>query len=181
MTNCPMESVEEYNDLNTKAEYDLALRAGLSKEEALDACYRFSRDNGRTPMQWDDTPNAGFTAGTPWLKVNPNYHTVNVAAQEKREDSVLNYYRKLIALRKSTEYRELFTYGDFEPLMEDRENILAYRRSLDGHQVTVMANFGQSAAEIGMAEGKVLLSNGRTVYSNGSYRLESAQVIVLTR
>ena len=131
MTNCPMNSVEEYNDINTKSEYRLALDAGLSKEEALAACYRFSRDNGRTPMQWDVSPNAGFTTGTPWLKVNPNYVCVNVAEQENREDSVLNYYKKLIALRKSPEYRELFTYGDFEPMLEDREKILAYRRSLD--------------------------------------------------
>lgn len=181
MTNCPMNSVEEYNDINTKSEYRLALEAGLSEEEALEACYRFSRDNARTPMQWDDSPHAGFTTGIPWLKVNPNYTSVNVALQEKQEDSILNYYRKLIALRKSPEYRDVFTYGGFEPLLEERENIIAYRRSLDDRQVMVIANFGQSATEIGMAEGKVLLSNGRTVYSNGGYLLESAQVMVLTK
>ena len=124
MTNCPMNSVEEYNDINTKSEYRLALEAGLSEEEALEACYRFSRDNARTPMQWDDSPHAGFTTGIPWLKVNPNYTSVNVALQEKQENSILNYYRKLIALRKSPEYREVFTYGGFEPLLEERENIL---------------------------------------------------------
>ena len=132
-------------------------------------------------MQWDDSPHAGFTTGIPWLKVNPNYTSVNVALQEKKEDSILNYYRKLIALRKSPEYREVFTYGGFEPLLEERENILAYRRSLDDRQVMVIANFGHSATEIGMAEGKVLLGNGRTVYSNGGYLLDSAQVMVLTK
>ena len=133
------------------------------------------------PMQWDDSPHAGFTTGIPWLKVNPNYTSVNVALQEKKEDSILNYYRKLIALRKSPEYREVFTYGGFEPLLEERENILAYRRSLDDRQVMVIANFGHSATEISMAEGKVLLGNGRTVYSNGGYLLDSAQVMVLTK
>ena len=132
-------------------------------------------------MQWDNSPNAGFTTGIPWLKVNPNYTSVNVALQEKKEDSILNYYRKLIALRKSPEYREVFTYGGFEPLLEERENILAYRRSLDDRQVMVIANFGHSATEISMAEGKVLLGNGRTVYSNGGYLLDSAQVMVLTK
>ena len=181
MTNCPMASVEEYNDINTINEYQLALEAGLSKEEALAACYRFSRDNARTPMQWDDSPNAGFTTGKPWLKVNPNYVRVNVAQQEVRKDSVLNYYKQLIALRKSEEFRELFTYGDFEPMLEDREMILAYRRSLDGRMVIVIANFGQSATEIGMTEGRVLLSNAEVVHKEDSLILAPSQVVVMAK
>ncbi|MBQ5867446.1 MAG: alpha-glucosidase, partial [Oscillospiraceae bacterium] len=125
MTNCRMASINEYDDISTKNEYANALADGCSEEEALEACYRFSRDNARTPMQWDASPNAGFTRGIPWLKVNPNYSYLNVAAQEQDENSVLNYYKKLIALRKSEAFREIFTYGAFEPLFETEEHILA--------------------------------------------------------
>ena len=181
MTNCPMDSVEDYNDINTKSEYKRAVDAGLTEEEALEACCRFSRDNARTPMQWDASSNAGFTAGKPWLKVNPNYLTVNVAEQETRDDSILNYYRRMIALRKDPRYREVFTYGDFTPMLEDRENILAYRRSLDGLQVVVIANFGQSAAEIGMTEGNVVLSNAEVIRNEEALILTPSQVVVVTK
>lgn len=182
MTNCRMNSVEEYDDINTRSEYALARSAGLSDAEALDACYRFSRDNSRTPMQWDDSPNAGFTTGKPWLKVNPNYVTVNVAEQEKREDSVLNYYKKLIALRKSPEYREVLTYGDFQPEFETEENILAYRRILNGKAVLVVANFGPEAKELRsdlFAGRKVLLSNAAAALEDDRLCLETSQVVVL--
>ena len=184
MTNCPMESVEEYDDINTKGEYRMALEAGVSEEEALAACYRFSRDNSRTPMQWDDSPNAGFTTGTPWLKVNPNYTTVNVAEQEAREDSILNYYKKLIALRKSEEFRELFTYGDFHPMLEQEEGILAYCRSLKGKQVVVAANFGREPAAVSdpfFASGRCLLSNAEVTATAEQLWLLPSQVVVLTQ
>lgn len=184
MTNCPMDSVEEYDDINTKAEYALARSAGLSDAQALEACYRFSRDNARTPMQWDDTPNAGFTSGKPWLKVNPNYRQVNVAEQEKREDSILNYYKKLISLRKGAQYRQLFTYGDFQPVLEEQEHLLAYRRSLQEQEAVVIANFGAESAEISESwlQGRhVLLSNAPVSCENGSVILASAQVIVLAK
>lgn len=184
MTNCPMASVEEYDDINTKGEYRMALEAGVSEEEALAACYRFSRDNSRTPMQWDDSPNAGFTTGTPWLKVNPNYRTVNVAQQEAWEDSILNYYKKLIALRKSEEFRELFTYGDFRPMLEDEEGILSYCRSLNEKKVVVIANFGQSPAAVSapfFANGRCLLSNAEVTVTGERLRLVPSQVVVLTK
>ena len=85
-----------------------------------------SRDNARTPMQWSDEANAGFTTAKPWLKVNENYKAINVAAQEKDPSSVLNYYRRLVALRKSDEFKELFTYGRCVPAYEDTDGIMAY-------------------------------------------------------
>ena len=184
MTNCPMNSVEEYNDINTKSEYRLALEAGLSEEEALEACYRFSRDNARTPMQWDDSPHAGFTTGIPWLKVNPNYTSVNVALQEKKEDSILNFYRKLIALRKSEEFRELFTYGDFHPVLEEETEILAYCRSLGQKKVMVIANFGKESAVISddfFGDCRCLLTNDTVRISENRLTLAPAQVVVLTK
>ncbi len=184
MTNCPMASVDEYDDINTKGEYRMALEAGISEEEALAACYRFSRDNSRTPMQWDDSPNAGFTTGTPWLKVNPNYKQINAAEQEKREDSILNYYKKLIALRKSEKFRELFTYGDFQPMLEEEAGILAYSRSLGQQRVVVAANFGQNAKTVadGFFENcYLLLGNADAVISGNQLTLAPSQVVVLTK
>lgn len=142
MQNCPMNSIEEYDDISTRGEYKIALEAGLSEEEALKVCYLNSRDNARTPMQWTDSENAGFTTGIPWLKVNPNYKSINVENQLKDENSVLSYYKKLLALRKSAEYKEIFTYGTFTPLFENEENIFAYERNLNDNSVIILANFG---------------------------------------
>ena len=182
MRNCPMDSIEDYDDISTKNEYANAIADGCSEAEALKACCRFSRDNARTPMQWDDSPNAGFTAGKPWLKVNPNYRDLNVAAQTQDENSVLWYYRKLIALRKSEDYCEIFTYGDFEPLFETEEKILAYRRSLNGRDVIVAANFGIECRYICNAlllDKQVLLSNGSVVLKKDTLELQPSQVVVL--
>ena len=144
MQNAVWNSVEEFNDINTIDQYQTARKAGLSDAEALKVCSEMSRDNARTPMQWSDTENAGFTTGTPWLKVNEKYHAINVAAQEKDPDSVLQYYRKLIALRKSEAYRELFTYGEFTQVYGEMDHIMAYTRILDEKKVLVAANFGET-------------------------------------
>ena len=146
MQNAVWNSVEEFNDINTIDQYQTARRAGLSDAEALRVCSEMSRDNARTPMQWSDTENAGFTTGTPWLKVNEKYHAINVADQEKDPDSVLLYYRKLIALRKSETYRKLFTYGEFTQVYGEMAHIMAYTRTLDGKKVLVAANFGDTEA-----------------------------------
>lgn len=181
MTNCPMNSVDEYDDISTKNAYRVALAAGVSEENALKACFRFSRDNARTPMHWDDSPNGGFTSGKPWLKVNPNYPDVNVAEQKDREDSMLNYYRRLIALRKSEAWRELFTYGDFTPMFEDMEKVLAYRRSLNDKDVVVAANFDATAKGIDrcLSEGRqLLLSNAPVKRNDSMLELMPSQVVV---
>ena len=106
MENVPFSSIDEVDDISTLDEYQVALNAGLSPEDALAAVSRFSRDNARTPMQWSGKENAGFTAGTPWLKVNPNYTSINAADQLDDPDSVRSFYKKLIALRKDPEYKE---------------------------------------------------------------------------
>ena len=140
-----------------------------------------SRDNARTPMQWSGEENAGFTTGTPWLKVNPNYRRINVADQERDPDSVLRYYRRLIALRKCDEYRELFTYGTFVPAFTDREGIMAYYRQLDGVRVLVAANFGKEIASLTLEypAKKLLLSNMDAALPGDTLTLRSCEVIAI--
>ena len=161
MQNARFNSVDEFDDISTKDQYRVAREAGLSDAEALAVCSAMSRDNARTPMQWKDAPQAGFTSGTPWLKVNDNYPVINVEKEEGQLDSVLHYYRKLIALRKSGEYRELFTYGKFEPAYENADHVMAYYRILQGRRVLVAANFGTDTIELDweVPAKKVLLSN----------------------
>lgn len=148
MTNATWNSIEEYDDISTKDQYKMARAAGCSDAEALEACSKMSRDNARTPVQWSDAQNAGFTTGTPWMKVNSNYPKINVAKQEQEEDSVLHYYRRLIALRKSDAYREVFTYGEFIPAYETMENVMAYYRADENKRVFVAANFGETPAQL---------------------------------
>ncbi|CDM70006.1 oligo-1,6-glucosidase [Clostridium bornimense] len=182
MRNCRMNNIKEYNDIGTVNEYDNALKAGFSKEEALEVCYHHSRDNARTPMQWSNSENAGFTTGTPWLKVNPNYICINVEDELNDENSVLNYYKKLISLRKSKEYKEVLTYGNFVAAYEDEDNIYSYYRKLDNKTVIVIANFGEEEAIIKLEnkENKILLSNMDNItINNNNVKLESCGVVVL--
>ena len=182
MQNAVWNDVKEYNDINTIDQYNLAISAGLSDKEALAVCSKMSRDNARTPVQWSDSDNAGFTTGTPWLKVNSNYKDINVQNQENDPDSVLNYYRKLVAARKSPEYKEVFTYGVFEPAYEDTEYVMAYYRVSDNQRILVAANFGKDAKtiELKFPVKKVVLSNvGRKEINEVSLKLDSCEVIVI--
>ena len=188
MTNCRRADISEYDDISTKDQYKEALQAGCTEEQALECCYENSRDNARTPMQWSDGENAGFTTGTPWLPVNPNYTEINVKEQEGRPDSVLNHYRKLTALKKSPEYKEAFTYGRFIPDHEDQEGIFAYHRKTDEQDILVAANYGTGPCTLKMdnASAKVLLSNvgtedirAREIAETGAVTLESCEALVL--
>lgn len=183
MSNCPMNSIEEYDDISTHGEYQIAMEAGLTEEEALKVCYLNSRDNARTPMQWDNTINAGFTSGNPWLKVNPNYKARNVKEQLTDENSVLSYYKKLLALRKSKEWKEIFTYGKFIPLFEKEENIFAYERKLNDKSAVILANFDKEEAPLplnNIANHPILLNNKKTaLIEHNQITLQSCQVVVL--
>ena len=180
MQNARWNSVDEFDDISTKDQYRVAREAGLSDAEALAVCSTMSRDNARTPMQWKDAPQAGFTSGTPWLKVNDNYPVINVEKEEEQPDSVLHYYRKLIALRKSGEYRELFTYGKFEPAYENADHVMAYYRILQGRRVLVAANFGTDTIELDweVPAKKVLLSNKKRTNAENKLILEKCEVFV---
>lgn len=187
MQNTLWNSLEEFNDINTIDQYHLARKAGLSNEEALAVCGKMSRDNARTPMQWNDGENAGFTAGKPWLKINSNYKYLNVACQEKDKDSVLSYYRRLLAMRKSSKYREVFTYGDFAPVYEDTESVMAYYRADGKKRMLVAGNFGKETVTLKLfyPVKSVILSNRKNW--SGTHmeipkkmlQLESCEVIVL--
>ena len=182
MQNAIWNSIEEFNDINTIDQYQIAKEAGLTDSQALSACCKMSRDNARTPMQWNNSINAGFTIGTPWLKINPNYKSINVKTQEHNPDSVLNYYRKLISIRKSPYYKETFTYGEFIPVYENTENIMAYYRVLDNQRILIVSNFGKETVSIDLNYPikKILLSNmNRATISMNSLNLNSCEVLVL--
>ena len=182
MKNAIWDSVDAFNDINTKDQYHIAREAGLSDAEALAVCNRLSRDNARTPMQWTTDANAGFTTGTPWLPVNTNYRTINVAAEETDAGSVLNYYRRLTAVRKSPEYREVFTYGEFVPAYEDSDTVMAYYRVDEKQRVLVAANFGKEPVTLALEHPakRVIISNRDQNGCPGqSLRLDSCEVIAL--
>ena len=181
MQNAVWGSIEEYDDISTKDQYHIAREAGLSNEEALEVCQRMSRDNARTPVQWSGEENAGFTAGTPWMKVNSNYTVINAESQEKQEDSVLNYYRKMTALRKSPEYKEVLTYGEFVPAYEETDTVMAYYRVDGEKRIMIAGNFGQDKVELQSEHNVkgVLLSNQGKTQVEKVLELESCEVIVL--
>ena len=111
MTNMDFKRVEDFNDISTLDQYNKGLSLGMTETEAFDMCKKYSRDNARTVMQWDDSAYGGFTTGTPWFWSNQNYKAINAKAQENDPNSVLNYYRKLFALRRNKKYNNIFVYG----------------------------------------------------------------------
>lgn len=152
MTNVKFDSLEDYRDIETINAYDdLVNRKGLDKNLVMDYIHHIGRDNARTPMQWDSSNNAGFTAGTPWIKVNPNYKTINAESQINNPNSVYNYYKKLNQLRKS---HEIIVYGEYELLLPDSEEIYAYVRKLGEETLLVVCNF--TAKEVEFPELKIL-------------------------
>ena len=180
MVNAQWADFREFDDVSTIDQYHLALSAGLSDTQALAACAAYSRDNARTPMQWSSRPNAGFTTGKPWMKVNDNYKELNVAAQEKDPDSVLGFYRCLVALRKNERYREVFTYGDFQPVFQDEPWVFAYYRENGDQRVLVAANFGQEPVtlELPCSVQQVLLHNRVQACGYKQLTLDSCGVMV---
>lgn len=181
MENIPFKSIDEVDDISTLDEYKVALDAGLTPEAALKAVARRSRDNARTPMQWTGEENAGFTAGTPWLRVNSNYTAINVEKETIDPNSVLNFYKKLIALRKDPEYKKTVVYGALEPFMEDRHNLMAYYRKRD-KTLLVVGNYQWDEQEITLPSEckKVLINNYPDMVLDGnSVKLHGYQVLVV--
>ena len=181
MMNAKWNSIDEFDDISTKDQYKVAKAAGLTDDQAMKVCAAMSRDNARTPMQWSDEENAGFTTGTPWLKVNENYTKINARQQEDDPDSVLQYYRRLIALRKDPTYKEVFAYGKFAPAFAKANKIMAYYRKTDEKTVLIAANFGDKAAELKLdaAVENMLLTNGLAELDGDVLRLESCGVAVM--
>ncbi len=181
MENIPFSSIDEVDDISSLDEYQVALDAGLSPEDALKAVARFSRDNARTPMQWSDAAHAGFTTGKPWLRVNPNYLSINAAAQLEDPDSVFHFYQKLIRLRKDPVYKETIVYGTLEPAFRKQHNLMAYYRRGD-KTLLVIGNYqsGKQAVTLPLPYTKVLLNNYADITREGStILLHGYQVLIL--
>ncbi len=181
MENVPFSSIEEVDDISSLDEYQVALEAGLTAEEALKVIARYSRDNARTPMQWSDAAHAGFTTGTPWLRVNPNYSTINAAAEQKDPDSVFHFYKKLIALRKDPAYRETVVYGALEPYLKEQRNLMAYYRRGE-KTLLVMGNFQREEQEVALPAAckRVLLNNYPDAdIQDLTIRMQGYQVVIL--
>ena len=139
MCNTYFDNLEDYRDIESiNAYHELTEQCGVSHEEMMGYLKRISRDNARTPMQWDDSKNAGFTTGTPWLKVNSNYPEVNAKAQVNDPDSVFSYYKKLIRLRHEN---EIIVYGDYELLEAESEETFIYKRTYENEHLMVLCNF----------------------------------------
>jgi alpha-glucosidase len=125
--------------------YRLKKAEGASHEEIMDVIWSSGRDNSRTPMQWSDEVNAGFSTGSPWIKVNPNYKSINVEFQKKDETSILNFYKKMIQLKKAN---EVFTYGTYDLLLAEDPQVYAYTRMLNQDKVLVIANLSVKPAKV---------------------------------
>lgn len=183
MTNCKRNNIDEYDDISTKDQYQTALALGYSKEEALSFCNENSRDNARTPMQWSAEENAGFSEKTPWLAVNPNYKEINVAAQENDKTSVLNFYKKLIALRKDPLYKDTFVYGAFQPVFTDMDTVFAYERvnAENGQRILTAGNFGKETVTLSLEKepSRLLLSNAEKTDLNSELTLASGEGVVV--
>ncbi len=150
MTNLPFEDMSQLRDIESLNAYEELVGKGVVSHEKMMSYFRCKgRDNARTPMQWDDSVNAGFTSGTPWLAVNPNYPEINAEAETADEDSVFHYYRKLINLRKN---HDIIVYGRYEVIMEDDSRIFAYIRRLGEEKLLVLCNFSDQEAEVSLSE-----------------------------
>lgn len=182
MTNYPFTSIDEFKDVeNINAYKELVLESKTREKDDLIKAFRFkSRDNARTPMQWDSSENAGFTTGKPWLKVNPNYKTINAELEIKDPNSVFNFYKKLIKFRKSN---ETIMYGTYELLLPKDENIFAYLRKGD-EDILVICNFADKAQEFNLeefADGKILISNYERKDLTGFDGLKPYEAIVIRK
>ena len=181
MENLSFQSIAEIDDISTIDQYHVALDAGLSEKEALACVSRYSRDNARTPVQWDNSVNAGFSKEQPWLPVNPNYKRINVASQIQDPESLLSYYKKLTALRKNPAYKETLVYGDFVPYMEDRHNLMAYYRKGD-KTLLVLGNFQKTPQTVKLPAPykEILLNNYPALkITEDSVVLDDYQAVIL--
>ena len=178
MTNAYFDRLEDYRDIESINAFHQYVDSGLvTAEDMMRYLKEISRDNARTPMQWDDSRNAGFTTGTPWINVNPNYPKINAQAAVADPDSVFHYYQELIRLRHTL---PVIVYGKFEGLLEDSETIYAYRRLLDGQVLTVACNFTDQEQACDLCEdpaARELISNYKT-HKTGTLQPYEARVIL---
>ena len=178
MTNVYFDKLEDYRDIESINAFHQYVDSGIVKaDDMMRYLKEISRDNARTPMQWDDSKNAGFTDGTPWINVNPNYKEINAKAAVAEPDSVFHYYQELIKLRHTL---PIIVYGKFQGLLEDSETIYAYERHLDGQVLTVACNFTDQEQDCTLFDdlaGEELISNYKT-HKAGKLQPYEARVIL---
>ena len=181
MENLCCTSIDQVDDISARNEYQVCLANGMTPAEAMKVVNRYSRDNARTPVHWDATENAGFTTGTPWLQVNPNYTEINLASQMADPDSVYSFYRELLALRKNPAYQEAVVYGQTIPYLAEEKNLFAYHRKAD-KDLLVLGNFQPQARDValpGQVKAVVLNNMDACPVEGGVVRMEGYQFLVL--
>ena len=185
MTNCPFNTLENFRDLESiNAFHELTEQGKMTEEEMMAAIGYKGRDNARTPMQWDDSANAGFSGAdaTPWIMVNPNYTKINAKDQVSREDSVFKYYQKLIKLRHES---DLIVYGTYDLILDDDKDIYAYIRTLGDEKLIVYCNFIENTREVELPEeftdGKILISNYNDAKVSEKITLRPYEAIVIQK
>ena len=183
MTNINFDSISQYKDIAAKNGYKKA----LSEREDMDLFMKklnfLSRDNGRTPMQWDGSKNAGFTTGTPWLPVNENYKTINVEVEQNNPNSVLNHFKKMVNLRNDN---EVLVYGTYKLLDAENNEVYSYTRALSGKEILVLLNFTNHTSEVELPEaknvGSILINNYEDLINiNGKVTLKPYQAVILAK
>lgn len=183
MENCPFESIDQIDDISSKDEYKVCRDAGYSEEESMKLLRVYSRDNARTPVQWSDAENAGFSTHKPWMIVNPNYKEINLAKQKDDSNSVYAFYKKMIALYKDPAYHETLTFGRFEPYARETKNLIAYFRKGEGQTLLVLANFQNEPQAVVLPEtaGDVILNNyaGVDLDDDGRITLGGYQAVII--
>ena len=183
MENCPFESIDQIDDISSKDEYKVCRDAGYSEEESMKLLRVYSRDNARTPVQWSNEENAGFSTHKPWMIVNPNYREINLAKQKDDRNSVYTFYKQMIALYKDPAYHETLTFGRFEPYMRETKNLIAYYRKGEGQTLLVLANFQNEPQTVMLPEaaGNVILNNCASVDvdDNGRITLGGYQAVMI--
>ncbi len=183
MTNYPFQSPADFRDIESINAYNEWCASGKVSHEDFWPCITSrSRDNARTPVQWDDSDHAGFTAGTPWIAVNPNYKEINAKAETKDPNSVFHYYKKLIALRKEN---PIMVYGRYEPMLEDSEELFVFTRTLDDKKLLVVCNFTDQETDFAIPEefagGSCLIANMEDDYSKAERIVKPYEAFVLMK
>lgn len=183
MENCPFDSIDQLDDISSKDEYKVCRDAGYSEEESMKLLRVYSRENARTPVQWSDAENAGFSTHKPWMIVNPNYKEINLAKQKDDSNSVYAFYKKMIVLYKDPAYHETLTFGRFEPYQRETKNPIAYFRKGEGQTLLVLANFQNEPQTVMLPEeaGNVILNNCERVDldDNGCITLGGYQAVII--
>ncbi|MEL6191416.1 MAG: alpha-glucosidase C-terminal domain-containing protein [Bacteroidota bacterium] len=168
MANVAFDSIEEYDDVEAKNYYQEQTtgKDASTQQAVLQKIQRCGRDNARTSMQWDDSPHGGFTTGTPWLKVNPNFKTINAEQQQHDPDSILSYYKKILRLRKEN---PVLVYGEYESLLPEDEHLYVYRRWDENELFYVVLNFSGSNQTLDLPQSQLspVINNYASLTKNG--------------